>query len=97
MYNLGFSFCTLAICRIELIKRINSHPRLCCCTFADAGVASAQTAPLLAMAVQPDAEHHEDDPTCRSNPGDKGRLLYHVRDLLRECVFWVHYGLSHLP
>lgn len=66
-------------------------------TLANAGVARAQAAPLLAVAVQPDAKHHEDDPTRRPNPGDEGRLLYHVGDLLRERVFWVQDGLSHLP
>lgn len=47
-------------------------------TFADAGVAAAEAVPLLAVAVQPDAEDHEDDPAGRADARDEGRLTHHV-------------------
>ena len=59
-------------------------------TLAYAGVAGAEAAPLLAVAVQPDAEHHEDDPAGGADAGDEGRLLDHVGDLLRQRVLEVH-------
>lgn len=59
-------------------------------TFAYARVAAGEAAPLLAVAIQPDAEDHEDDPAGGADAGDEGRLLDHVRDLLRQGVLLAH-------
>lgn len=47
-------------------------------TFADAGVAAAEAVSLLTVAVQPDAEDHEDDPAGCADACDEGRLTDHV-------------------
>lgn len=47
-------------------------------TLADAGVAGAQAAPLFAVPVKPDAEHHEDQPAGGANARNEGWLLDHV-------------------
>lgn len=44
----------------------------------------AQLLPLLASAVNPDAEAHEDDPAGSADPRDERRLLDHVGDLLGQ-------------
>lgn len=63
-------------------------------TFAYACVAAGQAVPLLAVPIQPDAEDHEDDPAGGADARDEGRLLDHVRDLLRQRVLLAH-GLGH--
>lgn len=55
-------------------------------TFSDSGVAAAQPVSLLAVAVQPDAEHHENDPAGGADARDERRLAHHVRDLLGNGV-----------
>lgn len=47
-------------------------------TLAYACVAAGEAVPLLPVSVQPDAEHHEDDPTRSSDAGYKRRLLDHI-------------------
>lgn len=44
----------------------------------------AQLLPLLAPAVDPDAEAHEDDPAGSADARDERRLLDHVGDLLGQ-------------
>lgn len=63
-------------------------------TFADACVAAGEAVPLFAVSIQPDAEDHEDDPAGGADARDEGRLLDHVRDLLRQGVL-LAYGLGH--
>lgn len=63
-------------------------------TFADACVAAGEAVPLLAVSIQPDAEDHEDDPAGSADARDEGRLLDHIRDLLRQGVLLAN-GLSH--
>lgn len=41
----------------------------------------AQLLPLLAAAVDPDAETHQDDPAGSSDACDKRRLLDHICNL----------------
>lgn len=61
-----------------------------CCThvltFTNACIAAGEPIPLLSVSVQPDTENHEDDPTSSSYSCYKGRLLYHIWDLLGEGV-----------
>lgn len=47
-------------------------------TLADAGVGAAEATSLLAVAVEPHAEYHEDQPAGGANAGDKGRLPHHI-------------------
>lgn len=54
----------------------------------------AETLSLLSPPVEPDAEAHQNDPTCPSDARDEGRLLHHVRDLLRDAVVPAH---DHIP
>lgn len=63
-------------------------------TFAYACVAAGEAVPLLAVSIQPDTEDHEDDPAGSADARDKGRLLDHVRDLLRQRVLLAN-GLGH--
>lgn len=44
----------------------------------------AQLLPLLAAAVNPDTEAHEDDPAGPADACDECRLLDHVGDLLGQ-------------
>lgn len=44
----------------------------------------AQLLPLLAPAVDPDAEPHEDDPAGSADACDECRLLDHISDLLSQ-------------
>lgn len=54
----------------------------------------AETLSLLSPPVEPDAEAHQNDPTCPSDARDEGGLLHHVRDLLRDAVVPAH---DHIP
>ena len=63
-------------------------------TFAYACVAAGEAVPLLAVSVQPDAEDDEDEPASSGNARDEGRLLDHIRDLLRQGVLLAN-GLGH--
>lgn len=53
-----------------------------CWCVSEGGSVVAQLLPLLAAAVDPDAEAHEDDPAGAANACDERRLLDHVGDLL---------------
>lgn len=44
----------------------------------------AQLLPLLAAAVDPDTEAHEDDPAGTADACNERRLLDHVGDLFRQ-------------
>lgn len=44
----------------------------------------AQLLPLLASAVDPDTEAHEDDPAGPTDARDERRLLHHIGDLLSQ-------------
>ncbi len=54
----------------------------------------AETLSLLSPPVEPDAEAHQNDPAGPSDARDEGRLLHHVRDLLRDAVVPAH---DHIP
>lgn len=45
----------------------------------------AELLPLLAPAVDPDAEAHEDDPAGAPDARDEGWLLHHICNLLRQA------------
>lgn len=45
----------------------------------------AQLLPLLAAAVDPHAESHEDDPAGTTDASNKCRLLDHICDLLSQA------------
>lgn len=55
----------------------------CWCVGEGRGVV-AQLLSLLAPAVDPDAEAHEDDPAGSTDACDERRLLDHIGDLLRQ-------------
>lgn len=51
-------------------------------TFSDTSISTSESISLLPVAIQPDAEDHEDNPTGCTDSSNKGRLFYYVRDLL---------------
>lgn len=57
----------------------------------------AQLFPLLATAVDPDAEAHEDDPAGPADACDERRLLDHVGDLLRQTHIALLAALAFTP
>lgn len=54
-------------------------------TFSDARISTSQSISLLAVPIQPDAKHHEDDPAGCPDPGDERWLLHHIGDLLSKA------------
>lgn len=68
----------------------------CWCVRKGGGVV-AQLLPLLAAAVDPDAEAHEDDPAGATNACNERRLLDHVGDLLRQTHIALLAALAGTP